>query len=121
MILQRTGNRTVAACREEKSRSGFPTAWDREVGRVLECDGEPSTGPGASIILYYQPNNTWRKPPHRDALLTVSEQHPILVRITAAMALLGINPVWEAIPPQLAGTDWPVIREQAKAYLRRAE
>jgi hypothetical protein len=120
MILQRTGNRTVAACREEKSRSGFPTAWDREVGRVLECDGEPSTGPGASIILYYQPNNTWRKPPHRDALLTVSEQHPILVRVTAAMVLPGIIRSGRH-PAPFGRTAWPVNWEEAKAYLRHAE
>ena len=122
MIIQRTGNRTVAGLPGWEVEERFPSSLEyREGGRVLAFDCERSTGPGVSIILYYAPDNTWWQPPHRDTPLTAAEQHPILVRVTAAMVMLGITPIWEAIPPESARTDWPVIWEEAKAYLRRAE
>ena len=121
MILQRTGNRTVAGLPGWEVEERFPHGMEyREGGKVLAFDCEMASGPGVSIILYYQPNNTWWNPPHRDVPLTAAEQHPILVRVTAALVLLGINPIWEAMPPQAARNDWPVIWEEAKAYLRRA-
>ena len=121
MILQRTGNRTVAGLPGWEVEEKFPFGLEyREGERVMEFDCERATGPGVSIILYYEPDNTWWKPPHRDRPLTAPEQHPILVRVTAALVLLGINPVWEAVPVEAARTDWPVIWEEAKAFLRRA-
>lgn len=123
MILQRTGNRTVAGLPGWEVKESFPLGGleYRENGRVLSFDCEMASGPGVSIILYYEPRNTWWKPPHRDQPLTAAEQHPILVRCTAAMLLLGITPIWEAVPPDAGRSDWPVIWEEAKAYLRRAE
>jgi hypothetical protein len=47
--------------------------------------------------------------------------HPILVRVTAAVQLLGIQPIWETIPVTAERTDWPVIRAEAQALLRRAD
>ena len=46
--------------------------------------------------------------------------HPVLVRVTAAVLLLGIRPIWETIPPEAERTDWPVIWLEAQA-LRRAD
>lgn len=123
MIIERTGNRSVAGLPgwEVEERFPFGGLEYREGGKVMVFDCEMASGPGTSIILYYEPHNTWWKPPHRDRPLTAAEQHPILVRATAAMLLLGINPVWEAMPPDAVRTDWPVIWEEAKAYLRRAD
>ena len=99
----------------------FPCGLEyREGGRVLEFDCERAGGPGVSIIIYYAPADTWWKPPHRDAPLTAAQQQPILVRVTASLILLGITPVWEAVPPESDRADWPVIRAEAQAFLRRA-
>ena len=122
MILQRTGNRTVRGLPGWEVEERFPYGLEyREGERTLEFDCERAAGPAGSIILYYQPDNTRWKPPHRTAPLTAAEQHPILVRVTAALILMGINPIWDAVPPDAVRTDWPVIMEEAKAYLRRAE
>jgi hypothetical protein len=123
VILTRTGNRTVAGLPGWAVEERFPSGGleYREGGKVMVFDSEMASGPGTAIILYYQPRDTWWKPPHRDRPLTAAEQHPILVRATAALLLLGITPIWEAIPAEAARTDWPVIWEEAKAYLRRAE
>lgn len=122
MILHRTGNRTVAGLPGWEVEEHFPYHCEyRENGRVLQLPAEMSSGPGVSIILYYEPHDTWWKPPHRDKPLTAAEQHPIYVRVTAALVLMGINPIWEAMPPEAARPDWPVIWEEARAFLRRAE
>jgi hypothetical protein len=93
----------------------------REGGRVLRFSAEMSTGPGGSIILYDEPHATFWPPPHHGAPLSPAELHPILVRVTAAVQLLGIRPIWETIPPTAERTDWPVIRAEAQALLRRAD
>jgi hypothetical protein len=122
LIIHRTGNRTVAGLPgwEVEERFPYHLAY-REAGRVLEFSAEMSSGPGVSIILYHEPNDTWWKPPHRDAPLTADQVHPILVRVTASVLLLGITPIWETMPPGAERTDWPVIWAEAQAFLRRAE
>lgn len=93
----------------------------REGGRALHLDAEMSTGPGVSIILFDEPRATHWQPPHRGEPLTLAAAHPILVRVTAALLLLGIRPIWETIPPEAERTDWPVIWAEAQALLRRAD
>lgn len=122
MIIHRTGNRTVAGLPGWEVEERFPyTLVYREGGRALELSAELSSGPGTSIILYDEPNGIYWQLPHRDAALTAAEMHPILVRITAAMLLLGIRPIWETMPPEAERSDWPVIWAEAQALLRRAD
>lgn len=122
MILQRTGNRSVAGLPGWEIEEHFPYGLEyREGGRVVRFDCERTSGPGVSIILYDEPNGMYWQPPHRGAPLTAAEMHPILVRVTAAVVLLGIRPVWETVPPEAERTDWPVIWAEAQALLRRAE
>jgi hypothetical protein len=119
-IIERTGNRTVAGIPGWEVEEKFPYKLEyREGGRVLELQAEMSTGPGTSIILYDEPNGLYWKAPHRGAPLTHAELHPILVRITASMLVLGIHPNWETFPPEAERTDWPVIWAEAQALLRR--
>ena len=62
-----------------------------------------------SVQLFDEPGcTTWQSPNH-GALLTPAGMHPILVRMTAAILLLGIRPIWETIPREAERTDWPVI------------
>lgn len=91
----------------------------REGGRTLHLSAEMSSGPGVSIILYDEPTS-WQ-PPHRGAPLTPAEMHPILVRITAAVLLLEVHPIWETVPPEAERRDWPVIWAEARALLKRAD
>jgi len=122
MILQRTGNRTVAGLPGWEVEEQFPYRLEyREGGRVLQLQAEMSTGPGTSIILYDEPNALYWQAPHRGAPLTGAEMHPILVRVTAAMVLLGIRPIWETMPREAERTDWPVIWAEAQALLQRAD
>lgn len=53
-------------------------------------------------------------------MLTPAEQHSILVRVAAAVLLLGVQPIWETNPPDAVRTDWPVIWAGVNALLRRA-
>ena len=122
MILRRTGPKTVEGLPGFEVEERFPHYLEyRERDRVLRFSAEMSTGPGVSIILYDEPHATFWQPPHRGAPLRPAELHPILVRVTAAVQLLGIRPIWETIPVTAERTDWPVIRAEAQALLRRAD
>jgi hypothetical protein len=72
-----------------------------------------------SIILYDEPGRFRWEPPFRGEPLSHAEMHPILVRVTAAVLLLGVRPIWETMGTER--TDWPVIWAEARAWLRRAE
>lgn len=99
----------------------FPWSLEyREAGRTLSLSAEMSSGPGVSIIIYDEPDQLRWQPPHRGEPLSRAESHPILVRITAALLLLGIRPIWETMPASAERTDWPVIQAEAQALLRRA-
>lgn len=120
MILERTGNRTVAGLPGWEVEERFPFGLDyREGDKALEFDCERASGPGVSIILYYAPDGMRWKPPHRGDPLNAAELHPILVRVTASCVLMGIRPVWECVPPEAERKDWPVIWAEAQALLRR--
>lgn len=122
MILHRTGNRSVAGLPGWEVEEHFPYYLEyREDGRVVRFSAELSSGPGVSIIIYDEPAATCWQPPHRDKPLSAAELHPILVRVTAALQLLGIRPIWETIPPTAERTDWPVILAESQALLRRAD
>ena len=122
MIIQRTGNRSVAGLPGWEVEEKFPFGLEyREGGRVLDFDCERTGGPGVSIILYDEPGRKYWRPPHRDVPLTPTELHPILVRVTAAVLLLGIRPYWETMPPGAERKDWPVIWAEVNALLKRAD
>lgn len=99
----------------------FPWSLEyREAGKTLTFSAEMATGPGVSIIIYDEPDALSWQPPHRDRPLTRAESHPILVRVTASLLLLGIRPIWETMPVGAERTDWPVIHAEAQALLWRA-
>ena len=120
-IIERTGNRTVAGLPGWEVEETFPWRCQyREGGRTLEFSAEMSSKPG-SILVYDEPGALRWQPPHRGEPLTAAEMHPILVRVTAALVLLGIEPIWETMPPEAERKDWPVIWAEAKTLLKRAE
>lgn len=122
MIIHRTGPRSVAGIPGWEVEEHFPYYLEyREAGRVLRYSAELASGPRVSILLYDEPNAAAWQPPHRGGTLTLAEQHPILVRVTAAVLLLGVRPIWETMPPAAVRSDWPVIWAEAQALLRRAE
>lgn len=122
MVIRRTGSRTVEGLPGWEVRENFPWYLEyREQGRAVRFSAEMASGPDVSIILYDEPHNTRWEPPHQDVKLTAPELHPILVRATASVLLLGIRPVWETMPAGAERADWPVIWAEAAALLRRAE
>lgn len=121
MILERVDGRTVRGLGGWEVEERFPYHLEyREGDRTLEFSAEMTTSPG-SIILYHYPLATYWKPPHRGGPLSANEVRPCLVRITAAVLLLGIKPIWETDPVGAERSDWPVILLEAQALLRRAE
>ena len=121
MILRRTGPRSVEGLPGFEVEEHFRHyLFSREADRVLRVSAELSSGPDVSILLYDEPGHAYWQPPHRGEPLTRAEMHPILVRITAAVLLLGVRPIWQTIPPEAERTDWPVILSEAQALLRRA-
>src|SRR5512134_3648348 len=98
-VIRRTGSRTVEGLPGWEVEEHFPYYLEyREGGRAVRFSAELASGPGVSILLYHEPFSTYWQPPHRDRPLTPDEQHPILVRSTAAVVLLGIHPIWETMP-----------------------
>ena len=121
-IIARTGSRTVEGLGGWQVEESFPHyAVYRHEGREFRISAEMSTGPGTSIILYDESNDPHWEAPYRDVPLDAVTAHQILVRVTASMILLGIQPIWEAYAPQFERKDWPVIWEEARALVRRAD
>jgi hypothetical protein len=124
MIVARTGNRTVEGLPGWEVEEKFPYTLEyREAfdggRRVLEFQAELTGTADVSIILYDEPGRFHWQPPFRGDPLTPAELHPILVRVTAGVVLLGVRPIWETIGTER--TDWPVIWAEVHALLRRAQ
>ena len=124
MIIERTGNRSVRGLPGWEVDEQFPYNLEyREdfegTKRVLRFQAELTNTADVSIILYDEPGRFRWEPPFRGEPLTHAEMHPILVRVTAAVRLLGVRPIWETMGTERK--DWPVIMAEANAYLRRAE
>jgi len=124
MIVERTGNRSVRGLPGWEVDEQFPYHLEyREdyqgTQRVLRFQAELTNTADVSIILYDEPGRFRWEPPFRGEPLTHAEMHPILVRVTAAVRLLGVRPIWETMGTER--TDWPVIMAEANAWLRRAE
>ena len=124
MIIERTGNRTVCGLPGWEVEEQFPYNLEYREDfqgsrRVLKFQAELTGTADVSIILYDEPGRFRWEPPFRGEPLTHAETHPVLVRVTAAVLLLGVRPIWQTLGPER--TDWPVIRAEVDALLRRAE
>lgn len=98
----------------------FPWSLEyRDGGRTMVFSAEMSSVPGA-ILIFDEPDRLHWAPPQHQPPLTRAESHPIIVRVTAALHLLGIQPIWETMPPDAERPDWPVIRAEVEALLRRS-
>jgi hypothetical protein len=125
MIIERTGNRTVRGLPGWEVEEQFPYTLEyreeyQATRRVLRLQAELTATADVSIILYDEPGAFRWQPPFQRELLSPAELHPILVRVTAAVLLLGVRPIWETMPRDAERTDWPVIWAEAQALLRRA-
>lgn len=125
-IIARTGNRTVAGLPGWEVEEQFPYSLEYreqsdDAKRVLRFQAEMTATSDVSIILYDEPGVFRWQPPFQREALTAAEMHPILVRVTAAVTLLGVRPIWETMPMERERTDWPVIMAEVQALLRRAD
>jgi hypothetical protein len=78
------------------------------------------TGAGspASIILFDEDGARKWQPPHEKEPLGSGAVRDILVRVNAALLVLEIKAVWQAIPPESERSDWEEIRAEARAMAR---
>ena len=122
-ILQRTGPRPVASLFGFEVHEAFPRHLEyREGDYVLRFAADPARpGTGAAITLYDGIATDRWEPPHDTEPIGDVKKHQILVRVTAALALLGITPAWETFAPGGPRKDWPEIEAEAAALLRRAK
>ena len=119
MVLTRTGPRTVSSDADFEVEEHFPYYLEyREAGRELRISAEMSTAPGTTILLFNDadPSPRWQEP-HRDDPLDADAVRRILVRVTAALLLLGIQPSWQTLPPDAERPDWQAIESEAQALL----
>ena len=107
MMLERTGAHTV----EDRSagfviREAFPHWLDYEEGRTVVRFAAEMTGPASpyAIILYFGPESLRPRPSH--AAEEPARQREIVTRVTAALALLRITPLWSGGPPDRAPALW---------------
>jgi hypothetical protein len=124
MIIERSGNRSVRGLPGWEVLEQFPYRLEYREDfqgsqRVLKFQAELTGTADVSIILYDEPGRFRWEPPFRGEPLSHAEMHPILVRVTAAVLLLNVRPIWETMGPER--TDWPVIMMEVQALLRRAE
>ena len=125
-IIARTGNRTVEGLPGWEVEEQFPYSLEyreafQDSQRILRFQSEMTATSDVSIILYDEPGSFRWQPPFQSEPLTPAELHPILVRVTAAVKLLGVRPIWETMPVERERTDWPVIMAEVQALLRRAD
>jgi len=116
-VPTRTGPRTVAGDGFEIEEH-FPQYLDyREGGRTFRVSAEMSTAPGTSILLFHDADDAHWQPPHRAEPLDAATVRTILVRVTAAMHVLGIHLDWQALPLEADRDDWAAIATDARALL----
>jgi hypothetical protein len=93
----------------------------REAGRVVRFSAEmTSAGSAASIILFDDDGARRWQPPYEKESLGAAAVRDILVRVNAALLVLEIKAVWQAIPPESERDDWEEIRSEARAMARNA-
>ena len=123
MTLTRTGPRSVS------SDDGF--AVDEEFPeRLVYRDGARRMSFSAeltaydsrfSILLFDDANGRRWEAPHRDETISETAYREILVRVNAALAVLGIRADWQTLPPERDRGDWAAIRSEAVAPARGAK
>jgi hypothetical protein len=123
MIIERTGNRSVRGLPGWEVLEQFPYSLEYREDfqgstRVLKFQAELTGTADVSIILYDEPGRFRWEPPFRGEPLSHAEMHPILVRVTAAVLLLNVRPIWETMGTERP--DWPVIWAEVQALLKRA-
>jgi uncharacterized protein len=74
----------------------------------------------ASIILFDDDGARRWQPLHEKESLGAAAVRDILVRVNAALLVLEIKTVWQAIPPESERDDWEEIRSEARAMARGA-
>jgi len=123
MILTRSGPRTVTSILGFEVDETFPYHLEyREGDHVFRFQAElTNLQSRADTMVYDTTKDGHWQPPFEQEPLDEATRHRILVRVSAALALLNITPAWEVFAPDDRRRDWPVIEAEAAALLRRAE
>ena len=122
MTLTRTGPRTVSSDSGFEVEEAFPyNLFYREDDRIVRFSAEMTGGNSpASIILFDDDGARRWQPPHESDPLDAAAFRDILVRVNAALLVLGIRAEWQALPPESERSDWEEIRAEAAALARGA-
>ncbi len=119
-VIARTGPCSVRGLPDWEVREAFPSYLEYAEGpRRLRFGAELAGGSRVDIILYDDPGCLRWEPPHATDRVDPIVEHRAVVRVSAALALLGIRPAWETLRGR-ERPDWPVIQAEVAALLRRA-
>lgn len=88
----------------------------REGARRLLFSAEFGAFGNAALVFDFPDARHWQ-PPYEEDILPDAHKHLILVRVTAAMRLVGTAPDWIADFPPRDRSDWVEIMAKANAML----
>ena len=88
----------------------------REGARRLLFSAEFGAFGNTALVFDFPDARQWQ-PPYEDDILPDAHKHLILVRVTAAMRLVGTAPDWIADSPPRDRSDWNEIMAKASAML----
>lgn len=121
-ILERHGSRSVLSSLGFEVHEAFPRELEyREGDHVLRFSAAADREGESSVILFEGRGTDHWQAPHAREQVSDAKKHQVLVRVTAALTLLGIPVTWESLSSRGPRDDWPAIRAEAAALLRRAK
>jgi len=120
MTLTRIGPRSVSSDDGFDVEEQFPARLVyRDGARRMSFSAELTAFDSPfSILLFDETGGRRWAPPHEGEAVADSAYRQILVRVNAALVVLGIRADWQTLPPERERGDWAAIRSEA-AYLAR--
>ena len=116
MMLQRVGNNGVVSP-DFRIENAYPASlkyWEGE--RTLAFPTEMTTLSHGVHVFDYPSVREWL-PPFAHEILSDAHKRLVLVRVTAALRVLGLKAIWIATSPSHERDDWEEIGADAEALL----
>ncbi len=116
MLKLARSNRVIGADFEVRVLFATYYVEYREGARRLLFSAEFSAFGDTALVFDFPDARHWQ-PPFENDILPDTHKHLILVRVTAAMQLVGTAPDWIADSPPRDRADWGEIMVKARAML----
>ncbi len=116
MLRLAASNRVIGAGFEVRVLFATYYVEYREGARRLLFSAEFGAFGNTALVFDFPDARQWQ-PPYEEDVLPDAHKHLILVRVTAAMRLIGTAPDWVADSPPRDRADWGEIMAKANAML----